>query len=274
MVENETVRLNYRVSGIGHPVVFIHGFLESLSMWDYLEFEEDFTRICFDLPGHGKSPYNKESISSIHSMAELIKNELSELKVPDYSVVGHSMGGYVALELMKLDNCCTKLILLNSNFWDDDTQKKRDRIRLAEIVPKNKMLFLYEAIPNLFMHPENHHNEVKMIIDEAKNIPVEVIIECTLSMSNRLNNSEFVRGQRTNILIIQGKNDNLSTKEKMSEHNKVTGAKLVELEDCAHMAHIETTRQTVLAIQNFLEKKRKLLVSVVIKNPDKLGARE
>lgn len=255
MVEQGIVKLSSRISGSGRSVVFIHGFIESLSMWEHLEFGDKFTKICFDLPGHGKSPYNMKCISSMNSMAELIKIELDNLEIQEYSVVGHSMGGYVALELMKLDGRCAKLVLLNSNFWEDDAQKKRDRIRLTEIVPKNKMLFLYEAIPNLFLNPEKHHKEVRRLIEEAKNIPVEVITETSISMSKRINNSVFVRENRSNVLIIQGANDTLSMKEKMVEQNKFTNASVVEFEECGHMAHIERTNQTVLAIQKFLEKK-------------------
>ena len=48
-------KLNYRVSGNGYPVVFFHGFLESLSMWEQLNFKDSFRCIEIDFPGHGMS---------------------------------------------------------------------------------------------------------------------------------------------------------------------------------------------------------------------------
>ena len=45
--------LNYRVFGNGHPVVFLHGFMESISMWDFIESSNfPFQCIVIDLPGH------------------------------------------------------------------------------------------------------------------------------------------------------------------------------------------------------------------------------
>ena len=54
MISSEGNKLNYRVSGNGYPVVFLHGFLESVSMWDYINIQ-DVQSIFIDLPGHGKS---------------------------------------------------------------------------------------------------------------------------------------------------------------------------------------------------------------------------
>jgi pimeloyl-ACP methyl ester carboxylesterase len=48
--------MNYKVFGSGRAVVFLHGFLESISMWEYLALHElNRTCILFDIPGHGKS---------------------------------------------------------------------------------------------------------------------------------------------------------------------------------------------------------------------------
>ena len=49
-------RLNYSIFGNGYPVVFLHGFLESNSMWDYLSLENlNVQCVLIELPGHGKS---------------------------------------------------------------------------------------------------------------------------------------------------------------------------------------------------------------------------
>ena len=86
-------KLNYRVSGNGHPVVFLHGFLESNTMWDYLNFKTKFKKICFDLPGHGNSPLDMEQPLTIRSMAKDVKIELDEIHVvfvPGSGCYGHN----------------------------------------------------------------------------------------------------------------------------------------------------------------------------------------
>ena len=107
--------LNYRVSGNGRPVVLLHGFLESSTMWKHLEFPENIQQVAIDLPGHGNS--SLQGITSMKEMSNEVQKLLNSLNINDYDVIGHSMGGYVGLELLKNDQRCAHLLLLNSNFW-------------------------------------------------------------------------------------------------------------------------------------------------------------
>jgi pimeloyl-ACP methyl ester carboxylesterase len=89
--------LNYRVFGNGHPVVFLHGFLEDVSMWEFLTSQQiPFQAICIDLPGHGLSQLTDDS-PSLAFMADEVLKVLDFLKLSEFHIVGHSMGGYVAL---------------------------------------------------------------------------------------------------------------------------------------------------------------------------------
>mgnify|MGYP001099885555 CR=1 FL=1 len=67
--------LNFRVEGEGIAIVFLHGFLESISMWDYLTLHElQCKKIFIDLPGHGKSELNANfDAPSLQFFALLIK---------------------------------------------------------------------------------------------------------------------------------------------------------------------------------------------------------
>ncbi len=101
--------------GKGRNVILLHGFLESSTMWSYIDWL-GVRQIRIDLPGHGKSPH--VDCEDIVSMAELVNRSLSPDERREPIIVGHSMGGYVALELIKyFEN--PRLILINSNFWKD-----------------------------------------------------------------------------------------------------------------------------------------------------------
>jgi pimeloyl-ACP methyl ester carboxylesterase len=105
-------------------------------MWDYLPLNEWNVRcILIDLPGHGQSSLNDSSeIPSIRFMAEEVLRVLQAENVEEFTIIGHSLGAYVGLELMQLSTC-QKLILLNSNCWTDDEQKRRDRLRILSVKP-------------------------------------------------------------------------------------------------------------------------------------------
>lgn len=244
--------LNYRVFGSGYPVVFLHGFLESLSMWSQLNFKDNFQCIEIDFPGHGDSKVDIDQNFEMPHLAILIESLLSSLELKNYSVVGHSMGGYVGLELMKVDNKCSKVVLLNSNFWNDSDQKVKDRARVAKIVQKNKNIFLYEAIPKLFYDPEHFNEEVKLLIEDAKLISSDVIASYSLSMSNRRDNSELVVQRAKDVLVVQGEFDNIVSEEIMSSRLKGLECKSIILSGSGHMSHVEAPDEIVKAISLFL----------------------
>ena len=245
-------KFNYRVSGSGYPVVFLHGFLESLSMWDKLNFKDLFQCVEIDFPGHGTSKVNDNQNFEMSNLAIDIKFLLSDLGLDAYSVVGHSMGGYVGLELMRIDAKCDKLVLLNSNFWVDSDQKMKDRARVAKIVLQNKNIFLYEAIPKLFYDPEHFTKEVKSLLEESKQINAETIANYSLSMSNRKDHRKVVEHRMKDVLIIQGEFDSIVPKELMINQLDGLGCELLILPGCGHMSHIETPDEIVKAISLFL----------------------
>ncbi|MEF9932330.1 MAG: alpha/beta hydrolase, partial [Bacteroidales bacterium] len=85
-------------------ILLLHGYLETLYIYtEFIELLQNKYRvIAIDLPGHGLSGSNKE-INTIDFSAAVAADVLNICKVntPVY-VAGHSMGGYVAQECIKL----------------------------------------------------------------------------------------------------------------------------------------------------------------------------
>lgn len=240
--------LHFTVEGEGKTLVFLHGFLESSSMWSFLQLNQlNSQSIFIDLPGHGKSALTDNSESpSIEFMAKEVLKVLNFLQIESYSVIGHSMGGYVAILLKEMDSRCKKTVLVNSNFWEDSEQKKKDRIRVAEIAFKAKKIFIHEAIPNLFGKPENYPNEIKDLRNEAMKILPESIAYSSLAMRGRKDNSRAVTENPTKYFIIHGKLDKLVDADFLKSQLK-SDENLYIIENAGHMAHIEQSEE-VLAI--------------------------
>lgn len=244
--------MNYRVVGEGHPVVFLHGFLESISMWEYLRFSGKYQMIFIDLPGHGASSFDKNRENSMSSIARDVIVLLEDLKIDFFHVVGHSMGGYIGLEIQRQTEKCDKLVLLNSNFWVDDLKKVEDRIRVARVVMRNKKMFLYEAIPNLFVNPEYCDKDVRLLLEDSIKISSFAIAQLSLAMSQRIDFRTFVEKEKHRILIIQGREDTIVSADKMTAEVAKAGLCWSTISTCGHMAHIEAPEKTVELIQNFL----------------------
>ncbi len=101
-VELEDVSINYVIGGKGAPLLLLHGFPQTLSMWAHIapKLAEKYTVICADLRGYGDSskptPAKDSSNYSFRAMAndnvELMQNEGFD----QFHVIGHDRGGRTA----------------------------------------------------------------------------------------------------------------------------------------------------------------------------------
>ena len=233
--------LNYKQFGEGETVVFLHGFLESISMWENLSLESiHFQSILIDLPGHGKSKNEDNSpIPSMDYMANRVIDTLNQLGIKKYNVVGHSMGGYVALVLKKIDERCKKVVLLNSNFWEDSIEKQKDRVRVADIVFKNKNLFLKEAIPNLYNDQLKYKTEIAVLLKEALKMNSFSIAYASLAMSKRMDFTELISQKPTDFVIVQGEIDVIVPKLIMESKDVLQNVPYYLIKTTGHMSHFE-----------------------------------
>ncbi len=92
-------RLNYSSSGSGRPLVIMHGLFGSSRNWQSLarQLGQDFEVYNLDLRNHGQSFHADEM--NYPAMAEDVAALLDELDVADCDLLGHSMGGKVAMTL-------------------------------------------------------------------------------------------------------------------------------------------------------------------------------
>jgi pimeloyl-ACP methyl ester carboxylesterase len=245
--------LHFEKIGSGKPVVFLHGFLESSSMWESLDLAQfPFQSILIDLPGHGKSTFLPDDVS-ISAMAQEVSETLTSLEVSEYDVVGHSMGGYVAMQLAKINSDLHKICLLNSNFWEDSQQKKRDRVRVADLVFKAKNLFVSEAIPGLFFSKKGKEVEIQGLIDEAKNMSADAIAYAALAMRERNDLSSILKQYPSDFLLISGQHDPLISPEEMRSRLPSEQLQVKFIENAGHMAHIEASEETKELICHFVK---------------------
>lgn len=240
--------LHYQIQGEGPVWVFLHGFLESSSMWEALPLSElPITALFIDLPGHGKSELLDQN-PSIHAMAQEVQKVLVHLDIQKFTIVGHSMGAYVGLELSRNPGF-QKLILLNSNCWSDSEQKKQDRLRVAAIVQKAKYHFVREAIPNLFSNPESHPHFIEALVKTANEMTPEAIAFAALAMRERADFTAFVNDHPVQFIFIHGKLDRLVSVEELEA--KIKGPRIYLL-DSGHMAHVEAGEELMGILAKYI----------------------
>ncbi len=93
------VRISYTSEGHGEPaIVFIHGWTCDHTHWRFQvpEFRKSFRVVAIDLPGHGASGAGRKSWS-IEGLGADVAAVVHSLKLERVVLVGHSLGGPVAL---------------------------------------------------------------------------------------------------------------------------------------------------------------------------------
>ncbi len=96
-------KINYHLQGdvSKKTIVFIHGnSLSSKTFAEQFNGIKNIPLLAIDLPGHGLSerPAEPEKTYSILGYIEVLKFVLAELKISDFILAGHSLGGHIALE--------------------------------------------------------------------------------------------------------------------------------------------------------------------------------
>src|ERR687897_2581407 len=92
-------RVIYRIAGSGPPVVLIHGMVNSSRHWEEvaLRLAEDYTVVAPDLLGHGESAAVRGDYS-LGAHAASIRDLLAAIGIERATIVGHSLGGGVAMQ--------------------------------------------------------------------------------------------------------------------------------------------------------------------------------
>lgn len=244
------MRLHYTRQGSGQKLLLIHGFLEDSSMWDHLNLESQFDCLRVDLPGHGQSDEWPRSQANLEWVTDCILQSVQSAGFEDFHILGHSLGGYLMLHLAA-HFPKAKLILMNSNFWTDSEEKQQDRLRVVDIVEKNRLYFIREAIPNLFYQRERYSEAIKQAIAIAQRCETTSIQSATIAMKNRKDFSSEIADLKDRILILQGAADPSTKLEEMTA--RAEGLTLKVIPNCGHMSHVENDGFVVKEVRKFLK---------------------
>ncbi|GAB5539696.1 MAG: alpha/beta hydrolase [Salibacteraceae bacterium] len=252
------VDILFETHGKGPATVLIHGFLESKWMWkEFVPVLAQRNRIVLiDLPGHGQSD-NIGYVHQMSEMAECVKSVLDSLKVRKATLVGHSMGGYVALAFAEMfpDNI-RKLILYQSTARDDSKEKKRDRLRAMKLIKQNHKSFIRQSIPMLF-RPKNRtrfRSEINALKSEALKTSRQGIIAAIAGMKDRPNREIILKFAPYPIHIIAGDYDpRIPLSECIEQSQLSSTVSLHIIEGVGHMSYIEAEHETIELFRKLLK---------------------
>lgn len=253
----KNINVYFEDHGKGDVVVLLHGFLENSSMWKHLVSNLKLSKrvICIDLLGHGKT----DNLGYIHTMDEMSKvvySVLNHLNIDNYVVVGHSMGGYVALALAKkYPEAIRGLCLMNSTYRADNHDRKIAREKAIEMVRKNYYLVVRTSVLNLFAIASRtlFADEIEEVIQEALQTSVQGYVAAQRGMMQREDHFDVLKNLDSEKLIIIGEKDPIIDYKRIKEEIKETAINYEQL-SLGHMSHIENKSEYTYKILHFVEK--------------------
>jgi len=254
--------ISFNDVGSGPTIVLLHGFMESLKIWEDFsrQFSKSFRVVSIDLPGHGETPVMEE-VHSMEFMAKTVKHVLDELNISKCVMVGHSMGGYVTLQFAKqFPELLAGFCLFHSQAGADNDQAKENRRRTINIVKLNKVGFIQQFIPELFS-PSNidrFRGEIKVLQQQASTISAEGIIAALEGMKVRAGSLNLLATTNLPVLFIAGKEDSkIPIQTIMAQALLPAHAEVLILGEVGHMGFYEAKKETLGIVEGFAKRAMK-----------------
>jgi len=255
--QNTTIR--FEDKGEGKTVVLLHGYLESLDIWDSFadELSENYRVITIDLLGHGKSGVVSET-HSMELMADAVFEVVKYLEIEKCTLIGHSMGGYVAMAFLeKYETYLEGLSLFHSTPLSDSEPTKILREKtISEIRNGKKIEICKNHVPKTFAknNTEKYIQEIGFGKIIALNTPDEGIIAALNGMKQRKNRVELLKNTKIPFLYILGKKDNFIPSNILSHFELPCSATIGVLDNSGHQGYIEEKNKSLKIVSNFLKK--------------------
>jgi pimeloyl-ACP methyl ester carboxylesterase len=256
--DKPVAEINYQDVGEGDAVILLHGFLESSEIWEEYsdELEKAYRVIAIDLPGHGNSSMLNE-IHSMDLMADEIRNIMEINGINKAVLVGHSMGGYVALAFAKKYTRFVKgIVLFHSHAGADSKIDKENRNRTIEILKKDHISYLTSFTEQLFA-PQNvskYRKEIQELRQIAVHTQKESVIAALAGMRDREDSVEFLQEAKFPVLYLAGEEDPRIPLDKVKEQAELTNKGFLKVvKGIGHMGFVEAKEECLKIIWDFIK---------------------
>jgi len=190
------------------------------------------------------------------NMGAIARRILAEAP-PRFALAGHSMGGYIAFEIMRqAPERVAKLALINTQARSDTPEaSERRRGIMARARAGEYRAVLDELFPG-FVHPSRHDDAAlrQLVHDMGKDVGAEGFVRQQTAMMARVDSRPSLAWIKCQTLVLTGDTDNTipnSLSKEMADG--IHGAKLVILENCGHMPQPEQPQATAAALVEWLK---------------------
>ena len=262
----------YRTVGSGPPVVLIHGMVNSSRHWKRvaLELADRYTVIAPDLIGHGDSATPRGDYS-IGAHAAAIRDLLSSLGIRSATMVGHSLGGGIAMQFFwQFPERVERLALVSSGGLGPEVSP----LLRAAALPGFSGLLAGAAQPRVLDSLDDIAARLKGR-GSAYGVQVEAIVRALRPLQRGAARKAFLqtlrsvidaRGQRVSAvdrlyllgpvptLVVWGERDRtIPIEHGRQAHAQIPHSRFETLERAAHFPHLDDPQGLAAVLADFIE---------------------
>lgn len=190
------------------------------------------------------------------TMAGVARDVLADAPFSSFALAGLSMGGYIALEIMRqAPQRVARLALLDTAAGADlpeQTQRRLDFIALAE---RGSFLGITDVLLPLLIHPSRLEEDVLtgVVRSMAANVGSEAFVRQQRAIMGRAGSLELLASIDCPTLVLCGRQDALTP---LARHEEIAagikGARLEVVENCGHLSTLERPVEVNAALRRWL----------------------
>jgi pimeloyl-ACP methyl ester carboxylesterase len=264
-------RVSYQIAGQGPVVLLVHGIAGSATVWSATQehLAAHFTTIAPDLPGHGVSD-KPAGDYSLGNLASTLRDLLVTLGHPRATIVGHSLGGGVAMQFSyQFPEFTERLVLVASGGLGPDV----NLILRAACLPGADLFLSLTAAPiaaagallgqtlgRFGWRPAPDLTEVSSgfasLADEVTRTAFLQTLRGVVGTSGqRVNatNRLYLAAEMPTLLIAGKRDPIIPYRHSVTAHEHMPGSQLVLFPEAGHMPQIDEPVRFAEFLQRFMD---------------------
>ncbi len=250
------VTLAYDDQGEGPPLLFVHGYPLDRTIWrDQVQNLRGWRCVAPDLRGMGHSDAPDLGYSMATYAGDLVAL-MDSLDLGQAVICGLSMGGYIALELLRSSPERVRgLVLVSTRAEAESVEGRRARDQAAAQARDGGAAAVAEAMIPRILAPVSYQNDsllgqVRQIMERT---PVAGIAGALAAMRDRPDSTSLLPTLAVPILLIAGEMDQLVPLADMTRmHDAIPGSVLRVVPSAGHLPPVEQPGETTRILQEFL----------------------
>lgn len=226
-------------AGAGETLFFLHGLGGNIYNWAYQtkHFSESHQVVALELPGHGRSPGKGATI--IQDYTDLVRGFFEAMQLRQVILVGHSMGGAIALDYaIKYQDSLKALVLVATGAKFEITTQT--------------LIKMKDNIESIFGALDKAKEKMKDIDERLVTNDVDVMMGDVVA-AKKFNVTSFLPKIQIPTLVIRGTEDPListATAEYLRDH--IPGCQLANIKGAGHMVMVESHKEFNQILERFI----------------------